>query len=116
MSTNWAILRRRKPESVKVNRNGGYYQMGVAYGLSKKREVADSIQGWLHARYPFKINISQIAKETGVSRAFVYRIMKELEDSGDVRDPHPPKAKVEHIVCGTLELHHEHFLLALRAE
>ena len=43
MSTN------KKPESVRVNRNGGYYQMGVAYGVSKKGKLPIlSKDGYMH--------------------------------------------------------------------
>ena len=104
------------PGNVRLNQNGGFYRPGVSYSIDVKLKVAAIIRRHQRECYPEPIVIKAIAVESGVSRAFVYSILKELDEKETVEDPSSKPKSTTRVVCGMLEYEHEMFLLALRAE
>ena len=117
MSRKVTYKRSRIEGNVQLNENGGLYQHGVAYSILTKLKVAHSICRQQRQSPKTNINISAVAAECGVSRAFVYKIINELQLEGEIQDPllHPRRAS-EPVVCGNLTQEQELYLLSLRAE
>lgn len=103
------------PVHVRVNQNGGFYRPGISYSVEIKLKVASIIRRHQKECYPDPIVIKAVAVEAGVSRAFVYSILNELEENTIV-DPSTKSKTSGKVVCGMLDYEHELFLLALRAK
>ena len=52
-----------------------------------KFRVAETIQRHQDEAYPFDINVKAVAEDAQVSRTYVYTVMAELEEQGELLDP-----------------------------
>ena len=71
----------------KLNQYGGVYISGQAYDYRKKIEVAASYHAAKANNGGERPNISELARDCHVSRKFVEKIEKELQNYGRVVDP-----------------------------
>ena len=74
-------------QGVKRNRNGGYYEPGKQYDLSKKVRVAELYLSRSMDEGGGRPNISKLATDCHVGRAFVTKIEGELYAEGRVIPP-----------------------------
>jgi hypothetical protein len=74
-------------QGVKRNRNGGYYEPGKQYELSRKVRVAELYLSRSMDEGGGRPNISKLATDCNVGRAFVTKIEGELYAEGRVIPP-----------------------------
>ena len=74
-------------QGVKRNRNGGYYEPGKQYDLCKKVRVAELYLSRSMDEGGGRPNISKLATDCHVGRAFVTKIEGELYAEGRVIPP-----------------------------
>ena len=102
--------------TISRNSSGGLYELGKPYLLRDKVRVARIYNKHCLDVYPKEPSLAKVAKEARVSRTFVQKIAKELEDSclvdPDLKHEDPKSTGV----CGFLDIEHELFILGLRAE
>ena len=99
---------------LETNVNGGTYRSGVAYELTKKIEVEETIFLNNLNSQNGQINVSEVSRSCHVSRGFVKKILREIE-SGGVVDPHTRQTKAQFGPGSrALDIVDEHVLLSLR--
>ena len=102
--------------TISVNSSGGLYKLGKPYQLRDKVRVARIYNKHCLDVYPEEPNLAKVGKEAQVSRTFMRKIAKELEDSCLVDPDLKPQEPKSTGVCGFLDIEHELFILGLQAE
>ena len=110
------------PASLPKNGNGGYYQPGATYNLSKKLDVFDAYSILSLKTHPNRPKVRDVASLAKVSHQYAYKVMKEVDKYGGVIDPEDLKAAKKNksenffgVGCRTLSVAHESYLLSLHA-
>ena len=76
--------------NISINSNGGFYTPGRSMTLERKLEVAEVYQKYLNSgttNRSDRLNLSAIARETGLSEATVRKIEQEITYFGSVQQP-----------------------------
>ena len=102
----------------KFNKNGGIYQRGKRYDLTKKQAVALEYLKMATQAGSTRVSISKVAKQAKVGWKFANKVVKEYEQSTTLRDPKDEHKEQVNNKKGKrlLTIEEEVFLLALRAE
>ena len=103
---------------ISVNGNGGFYELGRLYPLSKKWEVATVYLKLCEDNYPTIPSMSSLARHAGVSDKWAKKVIDELIETGQLENPNITKHDKK-VPCGVgldFTLEEENFLLSLRIE
>jgi hypothetical protein len=103
---------------ISINQNGGFYELGRSYPLSKKWEVATAYLKMWEDNYPTKPSMSSLARRAGVTDKWARKVIDELTETGQLENPGVTKhaKKVARGVGLDFTLEEENFLLSLRIE
>ncbi len=103
---------------ISINRNGGFYENGRSYPLSKKWEVATAYLKLWEDNYPIKPSMSSLARCAGVTDKWAKKVIEELTKTGQLENPGVRKytKNVARGVGLDLTVEEENFLLSLRIE
>lgn len=104
---------------VQFNQNGGVFEQGRRYPLAKKVDVARTYLRLRMEGYPTPPHVSDVAKQSHVSRTYAQKVIDEIEILGAVQSPdklHKAKDNRSKFIGHELAPDECYFLLAMRAE
>ena len=108
----------RRTSQTNTNMSGGRYQQGRQYAMPTKLAVGDAYIELLYDMYPKIPTSRQIAKKAKVGKTYVLKVLKEIEEYGQILDPdvireHNNQHKEKNYKLNKCDAA---FLLSLRAE
>ena len=72
---------------VRKNVNGGFYEKGKSFDMTKKFEIITTFFAKWESNYPNRPTYSDIARDTKTTHTSVRRFLREFEEAGRIINP-----------------------------